>query len=108
MRIDGTVHGDVQGSSKVIIGPKGQVTGNITAQQIIVLGNLKGDALAKESLVLKAGAHMEGDIFTAMLTIEPEVRFNGRCQMDNQVIELETGKKQVKPRAAEKTVAAGK
>ncbi len=108
MRIDGTVNGDVQGSNKVIIGPKGQVKGNITALQIIVLGKLTGDAIAKESLVLKAGAHMEGDIFTTILTIEPDVRFNGRCQMDNQVIEMETGKKNVQRRTTDKAVAAGK
>lgn len=108
MRIDGTVNGDVQGSNKVIIGPKGQVKGNITALQIIVLGKLTGDAIAKESLVLKAGAHMEGDIFTTILTIEPDVRFNGRCQMDNQVIEMETGKKNVQRKATDKAVAAGK
>jgi cytoskeletal protein CcmA (bactofilin family) len=108
MRIDGTVNGDVQGSNKVIIGPKGQVKGNITAQQIIVLGELVGDALAKESLVLKAGAHMEGNICTTILTIEPDAMFNGRCQMDKQVIEMETGKKNVQLRTTDKAVAAGK
>jgi len=108
MRIDGLVKGDVQGSSKVIVGPKGQVQGNIIALQIIVIGKLEGDAIAKESLILKAGALMQGDIFTKILTIEPEVRFNGRCQMDNQVIELEVGKKATNQRGTEKVAAVGK
>lgn len=105
IRIDGKIEGSIQCENKVIVGAKGQVVGNINAINITVLGWVKGDLHAKEALVLKQKARVDGNIATKMLTIETEVVFNGRCQMDDsQVIELDVAKKAtVKPAKAAKT-----
>lgn len=94
IRIDGKVTGHIDCDNKVILGASGLVHGNITAITITVMGQVKGEMQAKEALLLKQKARVDGNIFTKMLSIDPDVVFNGRCQMDDsQVIELETAKK---------------
>jgi cytoskeletal protein CcmA (bactofilin family) len=82
LRIDGSVHGNIKGTSKVIVGQQGIVTGNISAIDVTILGRLTGSIEAQSAVALRGKANIEGDIFTKMLTIEPEVYFNGRCNMD--------------------------
>ena len=54
-RLDGKIEGDVSCSGKIVIGPKGNVTGNIVS-----------------------------DIFAQTLEIEPNARFNGVCKMSGE------------------------
>lgn len=82
LRIDGEINGDIHCSEKLIIGPDGRVNGNINSKQVIVMGRINGNIHSTESLVLKGKAILEGNIKTRMLTIEPEVVFNGCCNMD--------------------------
>jgi len=94
LRIDGEVTGNLTCKNKIIVGPPAQIDGNLAGTQIVIMGCVKGEITAKESLILKGKGRIEGNIYTTMLTIEPETHFNGRCQMDSQIIEMDKGRKE--------------
>ncbi len=80
-RLDGKIDGDVQCSGKLVVGPKGCVTGNIVSSNAEILGLVEGSIRVSEKLILKSTAVIKGDIFTQILEIEPNARFNGACAM---------------------------
>ena len=53
-RLDGKVEGDVSCSGKIVIGPKGNVTGNIVSANAEILGEVEGSVHVSAKLVLKA------------------------------------------------------
>lgn len=81
LRIDGTIHGNVNCSAKVIIGSTGMVEGNIEGQQADVTGKVIGNILVKDLLQLKGSCSVNGNINAGKLQIEPTATFNGQCQM---------------------------
>ena len=82
-RLDGRIEGDVNCSGKIVIGPKGSVTGNIISANAEILGVVDGSVRVSEKLILKSTAIIKGDLFTQVLEIEPNARFNGACTMGN-------------------------
>lgn len=80
-RLDGHVEGDISCNGKIVIGPKGCVTGNIISLNAEVLGEVEGSVRVSEKLILKATANIKGDVFAQSLEIEPNARFNGVCNM---------------------------
>lgn len=92
-RLDGKIEGDVNCSGKIVIGPKGCVTGNIVSLNAEILGEVEGSIRVSEKLILKSTALIKGDIFTQILEIEPNARFNGACTMANGPKEPTGGKK---------------
>lgn len=80
-RLDGKVEGDINCNGKIVIGPKGQVVGNITSANAEILGDVDGSVRVSEKLILKATANIKGDVFAQSLEIEPNARFNGVCNM---------------------------
>ena len=74
-RLDGKIEGNVNCSGKIVIGPKGNVTGNIVSANAVQVS---------AKLVLKATAVIQGDIFAQTLEIEPNARFNGVCKMSGE------------------------
>lgn len=80
-RLDGQVEGDISCNGKIVVGPKGQVIGNIVSSNAEILGEVEGSVHVSEKLVLKATANIKGDVFAQSLEIEPNARFNGVCNM---------------------------
>ena len=81
-RLDGKVEGDIQCKGKIVIGPKGAVTGNIISENAEILGEVNGSIKVNGRLALKATAVISGDILTQSLEIEPNAKFNGSCKMN--------------------------
>ena len=84
-RLDGTVEGDIQCKGKIVVGPKGSVTGNIIAENAEILGQITGNVQVTNKLVLKATAIIKGDISSRQLEIEPNAQLNGTCRMENPI-----------------------
>ena len=84
-RLDGTVEGDIRCKGKIVVGPKGCVTGNITAENAEILGQITGNVQVDNKLVLKATATIKGDIASRQLELEPNAQLNGTCRMENPV-----------------------
>jgi cytoskeletal protein CcmA (bactofilin family) len=84
LRIDGTIHGNVYSSSKIIVGPSGFVEGNIEGANADITGKVTGNISVKELLQLRGESNVQGNISAVKLQIDPTAMFNGKCQMGAQ------------------------
>lgn len=89
-RLDGKVEGDISCNGKIVIGPKGSVTGNIVSENAEILGEVDGSVKVSAKLILKSTAIIKGDIYTQSLEIEPNARFNGACSMCSEKKKADT------------------
>ena len=83
-RLDGQVVGNINCKGKIVIGSKGNVTGDITCVNAEISGHVKGSVRINGKLILKSTAEVTGDIFTQTLEIEQNARFNGACTMSTE------------------------
>ena len=81
LRIDGKLNGSVTMEGKLVIGEKGEVDGDINCTNATVAGTLKGRINVKELMTMLKSAHVEGDLITGKLAIEPGAEFTGTCSM---------------------------
>lgn len=81
IRIDGTVNGNCTCEKEVVIGKSGQVTGNISAQHVIISGRVEGDITALGKLELLSTGKILGNISARSLVIDEDACFDGRCIM---------------------------
>jgi cytoskeletal protein CcmA (bactofilin family) len=84
LRIDGTIHGNVYSSAKIIVGPSGFVEGNIEGANADITGKVTGNITVKELLQLRGESNVNGNISAIKLQIDPTAVFNGKCQMGTQ------------------------
>ncbi|MFN8265264.1 MAG: polymer-forming cytoskeletal protein [Chitinophagaceae bacterium] len=93
IRVDGTLVGNLQTSSKVLVGPSGFIQGDVDAAQAEVLGRITGNVKVAELLCLKNNCEVNGNIFTGQLQVDATASFNGECHMGANVVAIknETG-----------------
>lgn len=81
VRIDGRVLGNVQSTSEqpvsVVVGPTGEVVGDVMAQRVIVAGKVSGNIHAQERVELHAGCFVQGDLKYVSIAIEHGARVQG-------------------------------
>lgn len=87
IRIDGTINGNCACEKKLILGPKGHIKGNISAQSVIISGKVDGDITTVSKLVLLSTAGICGNITAGSLVIDEGACFDGRCTMTAPVSE---------------------
>lgn len=83
-RLDGSVEGNIRCKGKIVVGPKGNVLGDVQAENAEILGTIKGNVRVNGRLVLKTSAVIEGDIHTQQLEVEPNAQLNGSCKMERK------------------------
>ena len=88
IRIDGTLNGTVNAGGKVILGPTGEIDGEIKCINADIEGRVTGMIQVKELLSFKSTAVVSGEINTNKLAIEPGARFTGTCRMDSMKAEI--------------------
>lgn len=107
IRIDGTHKGTLQVKGKLVVGPTGNIEGEIHCQNADVSGAIRGKIFVSELLSLKATSKLSGDIVTGKLAIEPGATFSGACSMGGAVIkDIKQGHEQKngQPKVAEKAI----
>jgi cytoskeletal protein CcmA (bactofilin family) len=76
--IDGKVEGSVNlPGNRVTIGRNGQVSANITAREIVVLGKVRGNVSATDRVDIRAEGSLSGDVAAARISIEDGAFFKG-------------------------------
>ncbi|ASZ14433.1 polymer-forming cytoskeletal protein [Chitinophaga pendula] len=85
IRIDGQVNGLVSTKAKIVVGPEGEITGDLVCQSADILGKVTGIIKVDDLLFLKGNALVKGDVYTVHFEMEPTAKFNGRCYMDEGV-----------------------
>lgn len=81
IRVDGVVNGNCTCKMKMILGPGGQIKGNITAQSVIISGKVDGDISVQGKLELLSTGKIAGNITASSLIIDEGAYFDGRCTM---------------------------
>lgn len=79
--IDGTVRGKIICEGSVVVGEKGRVDADISADSVILNGMVNGHIVAKTKLEITTNGKLKGDIKTGSLLIAEGVHFEGKCQM---------------------------
>ena len=82
LRIDGKIKGFLSANAKIVIGPDGEVEGDLECNSADIMGHVTGTIKVEELLYLKGNAVVKGDLFTGQFEMEPTAKFNGRCQME--------------------------
>ena len=88
LRIDGTIVGNINCSSKIVIGNSGLVEGDIFGNHADIIGKISGNIRVKELLQLRGDCVVNGNIYAAKLQIEPTATFNGQCHMGANVVDM--------------------
>lgn len=81
LRIDGTIHGNVTSTAKIIVGPDGLVEGTVQGANADIAGRVVGNITVKEMAQLRAKCSVQGNIAALSLQIEAGAAFNGQSTM---------------------------
>jgi len=88
IRVDGEVYGNITSEDGIIVGDKALVRGNLTGKSILVGGKVKGNVTAVHRLEVRSTAQIEGDLKASVLTIEEGALFEGNCQMEESAAKV--------------------
>jgi cytoskeletal protein CcmA (bactofilin family) len=76
--VDGDLEGTIElRANRLTIGPNGKVRSNVTAHEVVILGNVQGNVDASDKLEVRKDATLVGDIKTARIVIEDGAYFKG-------------------------------
>ena len=80
IRIDGTFEGKVTSKGRVVLGETAVVKGDIVCDNIDLWGKVDGNVFVKDTLSLKEGCVMNGNLHIRRLSVELGATFNGNCK----------------------------
>ncbi|WP_026712857.1 bactofilin family protein [Flavobacterium daejeonense] len=84
-RLDGELIGNFQSEGKLVIGPTGSVTGDISCNNVDIEGKFNGKIQVAELLNIKSKASIKGEVIVGKLSVEPGADFTASCTMkENQ------------------------
>ena len=82
IQIDGAFDGRLFCAGRLIVGPSGVIKGDIMAHNIEFNGTMtSGNIYAYDTLSLKSGSSVNGDLFFQRLAVELDAKFNGSCHV---------------------------
>jgi len=86
IRIDGSLKGILQCKGRVIIGPEGNVEGEITCDNAVIEGSFSGKLKVADLLNVRENANIQGEVNTDKLLVQPGAIYNVSCAMGGQKI----------------------
>lgn len=105
LRIDGEVEGTIEAGKAVVIGKDSLVTGDITTQDAVIGGRVKGRIIARSRLELQSTCVIEGEVFAKRIKLEEGGEVHGTVQMGEEWMKSQAapekkGEKERKPQPA--------
>jgi len=92
--VDGRVEGTVcLSESRLTIGPNANVAADLSARDVLVLGQVVGNIVASGRVELRAGCTVEGDIRALRLAVEDNAVFRGKVDLTQAVSKGHDGAK---------------
>jgi cytoskeletal protein CcmA (bactofilin family) len=80
--LDGRVEGTVTlTESRLTIGPNAIIAADLTARDLLIQGQVRGNVVATGRVELRAGCNVEGDIRALRLAIEDNAVFRGKVDL---------------------------
>lgn len=81
IRIDGTFEGKIQSNGRVVIGESASVKGDVICENLDLWGKVDGNVFVKDTLSLKQGCSVDGNVHIRRFCVELGSTFNGNCKM---------------------------
>lgn len=81
IRIDGTFEGKINSKGRVVVGDKAVINGDIICDNVDFWGKMTGGLYVKDTLSLKEGCKVDGNLHVKRLVVELGAQFNGNCRM---------------------------
>jgi cytoskeletal protein CcmA (bactofilin family) len=80
--LDGRVEGTVTLiDSRLTIGPNANIAADLSAKDVLVMGQVQGNIVASGRVELRAGCSMEGDIRALRLAVEDNALYRGKVDL---------------------------
>ncbi len=102
-KVDGTIH---LKNNDLTIGQSGQVNANLTANVVRIDGEVKGDIVGVEKVIITKTGRVQGNIVGPRVTLEDGAKFKGSIDMDPSSTERSVGSQSPKPVTSAKPAAA--
>ena len=80
IRIDGSFEGRVQSKGRVVVGETATIKGDIVCENVDLWGKVEGNLFVKDTLSLKDGCVVSGNLHIRRLSVELGATFNGNCK----------------------------
>ena len=87
VQVDGQIHGDIR-CAHLTVGRDAMVTGNITAEEVVVRGKVKG-VIRSNRVILQDTAQVDSEIFHKNLSIEEGACFDGTSRHSDDPLNAE-------------------
>lgn len=81
VRVDGRIEGKIQSPGRVVVGEAAEIKGTILCDMLDLWGKIDGDVYIRDTLSLKNGSSVEGNLNTRRLQVEIGACINGSCHM---------------------------
>lgn len=81
IRIDGSFEGKITSKGRVVVGERAVISGDIICDNVDFWGRMTGSLYVKDTLSLKEGCKVNGDLHIKRLVVELGAQFNGNCKM---------------------------
>jgi len=81
IRIDGTFDGKIHCKGRVVVGETASIKGDILCDNLDLWGKVEGNIFVKDTLSLKEGCIVNGNLHIRKLVVELGATFNGNCKM---------------------------
>lgn len=80
--VDGQVEGTISlTESRLTVGPNAVLKADLSARDVLVMGNVQGNIVASGRVELRAGSQVNGDIRAMRLAIEDNAIFRGKVDL---------------------------
>ena len=82
LMLDGRVEGTVNlGENRLTIGPNANISADLSARDVLIMGKVQGNVVATGRVELRAGCNLQGDIKAMRLAIEDNAVFRGKVDL---------------------------
>jgi cytoskeletal protein CcmA (bactofilin family) len=88
-RLDGILIGNYTSTSKLVIGPSGEIQGDVKCVNADIEGKFSGKLEVSELLGVKATARIKGEVTVGKLAVEPGAVFEASCEMKRNLKAVE-------------------
>jgi len=103
VQVDGQINGDIR-CAHLTVGKDATIVGNITAEEVVVRGRVKGTIRANR-VILQDSSHVESEIFHKRLPIEEGASFEGQSRLREEPMKVEVEVAELQAMAAEMKAA---
>ncbi len=80
--IDGRVEGSINfGDSRITIGRNGDVTANISAKEVVIMGSVKGNIQCTDRLDIRSEGSLIGDVVAERISVEDGAVLKGSVEV---------------------------